>query len=411
MLPVQEARRRLLAGLTPLTERERVPLAAALGRVLAAPVTAEVDSPAFANSSMDGFAVRAEDIAAASPDAPTALSVVGDAPAGQMPQAAVGPGTTVRIMTGAPLPQGADTVVPVELTDVRDRSAGASLPQRVAIQRALAAGAYVRGRGEDFAAGQAVLPAGRRLRPQEIGLLAMLGRAQVEVFRQPRLAVLATGDELVAVEQPLAAGMIHDSNSHTLAALAISCGAEVTRLGIAPDDADAIRARLDEAAAGGADLILTSAGVSVGSYDYVRKVLETDGELDFWRVNMRPGKPLAFGRYRGVPLVGLPGNPASTFVGFEVFLRPALHHLSGERGWTRPTLRAALAETVESDGRESYLRAQLRVGEDGRLEALLAGHQGSGNLYGLAQADALIVLPAGVQSLPAGSMVDAWPLL
>ncbi len=409
MLEIQEAQARLRAGLTPAAEKERIPLTEAAGRVLAEAVAAPLDHPPFDNSSMDGFAVRAAELSAAGPQTPVRLRVVGEAAAGGAAGPRVETGTAVRIMTGAPLPDGADAVVPVEATDAGGRGA-ADLPDEVGILQAVAAGAYVRRRGEDLAAGALALPVGRRLRPQDIGALAMLGQATVAVWRRPRVAVFSTGDELMPVAEKLGDGKIHDSNSLMLAALVESCGAEALRLAAASDDEAAIAARLEEARALGADLILSSAGVSVGAYDFVRPALERDGALDFWRVNMRPGKPLTFGHTRGTPFVGLPGNPVSAFVGFEVFLRPALHFLGGEPGWQRLAITARLGEDVESDGRATYLRGWLA--EDGAqgYSVRLTGHQGSGNLFGLTQSNALVALPAGVKSKQVGEPVVVWPL-
>jgi molybdenum cofactor synthesis domain-containing protein len=250
---------------------------------------------------------------------------------------------------------------------------------------------------------------GFRLRPQDVGFLSMLGFAQVPVYRQPRIAIFSTGDELVPVEEQLRPGKIHDSNSYTLIAAVELAGGKAFNLGIVADREDKVRDCLDQAVAMQVDLILSSAGVSVGAFDFVRSVVERQGDLDFWRVNMRPGKPLAFGHYQGIPFIGLPGNPVSAFVGFEVFVNPALLKLGGVKDWTRPTRQVHLLEGIESDGRESYLRAVV-LRKEGRLAAKLTGHQGSGNLRSLVQANALLVIPAGVTSLPAGSAVEAWAL-
>jgi len=242
-----------------------------------------------------------------------------------------------------------------------------------------------------------------------VGILAQLGVADVPVYRRPRVALLATGDELLTPEQPLAPGKIRDSNSYSVAALLERDGAEVHRLGIAPDQFGEIKRRMDEAVQENVDLILTTAGVSVGTFDYVRSVVESDGSLDFWRVNMRPGKPVAFGDYRGKPIIGLPGNPVSAFVVYEVFTHPVVQVLAGIRDSRRFSIKATLAEPVESDGRESYLRAVVQTMQ-GTAVARLTGHQGSGNLFSLVQANALLIVPSGVKSLPAGSEVEAWLL-
>jgi molybdopterin molybdotransferase len=270
-------------------------------------------------------------------------------------------------------------------------------------------GENVRPQGADLRAGETVLRLGHCLRPQDLGLLAMLGKALVPVHRRPRVALFSSGDELLPVDAPLEPGKIHDSNSYVLSALIEKAGAQLIRLGVARDRREAVENLLQEAARSEADLILSSAGVSVGAFDFVKEVVDSNGRLDFWRVNMRPGKPLAFGQYRGTPFIGLPGNPISAFVGFQVFVRPAIEHLSGLKAASRPIVRVRLGEEVESDGRESYLRAVLRE-ENGALVAYLSGHQGSANMAALVQANALLIIPAGVKSAPASREVDAWIL-
>lgn len=408
LLSVQAAQERILSLLEPV-ETESLPLTECIHRVLAQDIAAASDLPPFDNSSMDGFALRAADASAASPASPRTLRVVADIAAGAAPEVHLAPGQAARIMTGAPLPAGADAVVPVEQTDFNERAPGTPTPAQVSIFQPVRAGENVRPRGMDARAGQVVLFKGHRLRPQDIGLLAMLGIAHVTVHRRPRVALLSSGDELLPVERPLTAGKIHDSNSYTLAAQIESAGAECLRLGIAADTRPAVESLLEQAAASRADLILSSAGVSVGAYDFVKEAVEAHGSLDFWRVNIRPGKPLAFGNYRGVPFFGLPGNPVSAFVTFEVFARAAIERLSGLVGSSRPRARVRLEEAIESDGRESYLRAVVRQA-DGILSARLTGHQGSGNLLSLVQANALLIVPAGVKSLPAGREVEAWLL-
>ncbi|HEX9027816.1 MAG TPA: molybdopterin molybdotransferase MoeA, partial [Anaerolineales bacterium] len=240
-----------------------------------------------------------------------------------------------------------------------------------------------------------------------VGFLATLGENLVKVYRQPRVGLISTGDELVQVEERLSPGKIHDSNVYSLAALVKKYGGEPLNLGIAADREEAVRAKLDQACQAGVDLILSSAGVSVGAFDFVRQVVEERGLLSFWRVNMRPGKPLAFGNYRNKPFVGLPGNPVSSFVAFEVFVRPALLKMGGFPSWERPSQVVRLGEAIESDGRESYLRAIVSRSA-GEWSARLTGHQGSGNLRSLIQANALLIVPSGVKSLPAGAELEAW---
>ena len=408
LLSVDEARERILSHFDPVGT-ETLSLAECARRVLAADVSAENNLPSFDNSSMDGFAVIAADLADAAPASPRTLEVAADIPAGSSPSVTLASGQAARIMTGAPMPAGADAVVPVEETDFDHRTPGTPAPKKVTIYSSAKAGDFVRLQGTDVQIGQPVLKSGHKLRPQDLGLLAMLGVAEVPVYGKPRVALLSSGDELIPVDAPLRPGKIRDSNTYTLAALIGEAGAEVIRLGIAADRRESVEALLANAAAQKVDLILSSAGVSVGAFDFIKEVVEAQGELNFWRVNMRPGKPLAFGRFENIPFIGLPGNPVSAFVGFEVFVRPTLERLSGLEVGTRPKVRVRLAEEISSDGRESYLRANVQ-GQDGNLSAWLAGHQGSGNLLSIVQANALLIIPAGVKSLAAGMEVDAWLL-
>ena len=412
-LDVRTAQARILSHFLPVGT-ELIPLDRSAGRVLAVDVLAS-DLPLFDNSSVDGFAVIADDLRSTSVSVPRRLRVIADIPAGTRSTATLHPGETARIMTGAPLPEGADAVVMVEDTDAERRGSGSQAPAEVQAMKAVVPGENVRTRGMDVRAGEVVLSAGQRLRAQDIGMLAMLGVSQVSLFKIPRVALLSSGTELVSVEQPLAPGQIHDTNSYTIGALIGTAGCEPVKLGVAPDDRQAIQGLFQRAAETAADVIISTAGVSVGALDFVRDIVEAEGSLDFWRVNMRPGKPLAFGEYRHIPFVGLPGNPVSAFVGFEVFIRPALEKLSGlaeahSLGLaSRPTVRVQLAERVESDGRESYLRAIVQE-QGGVLSARLTGHQGSGNLLSLVQANALLIIPAGVKSLAIGAQADAWLL-
>ena len=408
LLSVDEARERILSQFQPV-KTETVSLAESLQRVLAEDIRAANDLPLFDNSSMDGFAVRAVDVLDAASGSERSLRVVADIPAGSSPTVSLAPGEAARIMTGAEMPAGADAVVPVEDTDFNDRAAGTDAPERVQILKGVKEGDNVRRRGIDLRAGDIVLQKGRKLKPQDLGLLAMLGIAKVPVHKIPRVALLSSGDELIDVDAPLEKGKIRDSNSYTIAALIESAGAEVLRLGVAKDNFDSVKALFERAASLHVDLILSSAGVSVGAFDYVKEVIESNGKMDFWRVNMRPGKPVAFGQYKEIPLIGLPGNPVSAFVGFEVFVRPAIGRLSGSSDAPRMTVRVRSEAEIQSDGRESYLRGEIRE-RDGVLVARLSGHQGSGNLYSLVQANALLIIPAGVKCVPAGQEMDAWYL-
>jgi molybdopterin molybdotransferase len=408
LLSVEQALARILSHFQPV-KTESVPLSETNNRVLAVDIVAADDLPLFDNSSMDGFAIRAIDSLNAAPGSRVILRVVADIPAGSSPTISLAPREAARIMTGAQLPRGADAVVPVEDTDFHNRDAGSAAPVEVQIAKSVNSGENVRPRGMDVHKGDIVLRPGRRLTAQSMGVLAMLGFSKVEVHKRPRIALFSSGDELVAVDAPLEPGKIRDSNSYMLAALIESTGVEILRLGVAKDSRDSVSSLLEKAVAHHVDLILSSAGVSVGAYDFVKEVIESNGALDFWRVNMRPGKPLAFGNYQNVPFIGLPGNPVSAFVGFEVFVRPTLGRLGGLSDGGRPTVRVRCEEEILSDGRESYLRATLQTdGENGIHTAKLTGHQGSGNLLSLVQADALLIIPAGVKCVPAGQEVNAW---
>ena len=408
LLSVNEARERILSQLHPVTT-EALPLVECANRVLAQDIAAPNDLPIFDNSSMDGFAVRAADVVTAAAASPRSLRVVADIPAGSHPTVSLAQGEAARIMTGAQLPEGADAVVPVEETDFDNRNAGTSAPNEVQIFKPAIPGANRRARGMDIRAGEVVLRKGRVLKPQDLGLLAMLGIARVIVFQKPRIALFSSGDELLDVDAPLESGKIRDSNSYMLAALIEGAGADVIRLGVAKDSHESVKASLEKAVESRANLILSSAGVSVGAFDFVKEVIDSNGRMDFWRVNMRPGKPLAFGEYKNIPFVGLPGNPVSAFIGFEVFVRAAIGRLDGMETAARQSIRVRCEEQIDSDGRESYLRAGVRE-ENGVLIARLTGHQGSGNLHSLVQANALLIIPAGVKCVPAGEEVNAWLL-
>lgn len=407
-LSVREAQTRILEIFQP-TGQEYVSLVASAGRILAKDIIAQDDMPLFDYSSMDGFAIHSSDVQEATPQTPVTLKITADIPAGSKNVAPLHPGHAARIMTGAMIPPGADVVIPVEDTNFTRGFSGSqardSLTGSVTISHSAHPGAYIRLRGEDVRTGQEILTRGSRLRPQDVALLAATGHARVPVYRKPPVAIFSSGDELVIPGEPLQPGQIYDSNQYLLTAMLESEGASVLCLKNAPDDPQEIKNRLDQAVTQGASLIVTSAGVSAGEFDYVRKVIETNGKLDFWKVNLRPGKPLAFGFYANTPVIGLPGNPVSAFVGCRIFVLPAITRLSGCIQATPREGKAFLGETVNSDGRESYLRAIVQE-EDGRLVARLTGHQGSGNLFSLVQANALLIVPSGVKSLPLDSEVN-----
>ncbi len=397
-ISASQALRAMVDGVAPLGAEER-PLLEALGSVLAEDVAATVDLPPWDNSAMDGFAVRARDVRGASPESPVTLRVVDDVPAGRFASRPVGPGETIRIMTGAPVPSGADGVVRVEHTD--GGSGIGTAEGRVAILSDADAGRNVRPRGEDVTRGSVVLRAGAVLRAGEIGVAASLGRARLRVVRRPVVAVVASGDELVTVDgfaEVEAGRRIVSSNSYSLAAALAEAGLEARVLGIAPDDPEALRARLEEAR--GCDALITTAGISVGEHDHVRRVMaELDTEVSFWRVRIRPGSAMAFGRVGalgGIPWFGLPGNPVSTGVTFELFVRPALLRMCGRARIFAPAHPAVLRDPYPVRGDLMHFpRVATRREADGTLSARLTGSQSSGVSSSLAAADALALVPPG----------------
>lgn len=406
LTPIHQARKALLAEFDPLN-KELVPLDQSLGRVLAEPIVSRIDLPIFANSSMDGFAVRSADVQTASKGTPVRLQVVADIPAGSISEIQIEIGQAARIMTGAALPSGADAVVRLEDTDIGVRAAGTIAPEQVEIHYPAPPGENVRPKGQDVRVGETVLNPRQRLRAQDVGVLAMLGLPEIPLYRRPKVGLMSPGDELLPLGAPLEDGKIYESNSYVLEALIAQNGGQVHRMGIVPDELDAVRHTLQQAVEAGVDLFLSTGGVSVGAFDYVRAVLEQDGELTLWRVNMRPGKPLAFGCFQDVPYFGLPGNPVSAYVGFQVFVRPALHKMTGLPEEPRLIRKVELAESIRSDGRESYMRVIANL-EHGKWVARLTGHQGSGNLRSLVNANALLIIPSGVIELPAGTEAEAW---
>ncbi len=385
------------------TGDEMVSISRSLGRVLAKDIYASEDLPPFPNSSMDGYAVRAADIAQASPNNPIKLKVVMDIPAGHAPERPIKSGEAARIMTGAPMPEGADAVVPVEDTDSDwQKQILTPLPEQVTIYRAVDAGAYVRQIGENVKKGDFVLPKGRKLKPQDIGMLASLGIAKVPVKRQPKVAIISTGDELVDVDEPLSAGKIRNSNSYALAGMVTEAGGEAIVLPKATDTLDAVRKVFQQAIAIKPDIVLSSAGVSVGAADLIRTVIDELGKVDMWRVNLRPGKPLAYGQVGGHMFFGLPGNPVSAMVTFDVFVRPTLLKIQGREDNAVYAI-AYTEEAITSDGRRSYLRVKLRRDEQGKLWATTTGTQSSGALMSMVLADGLLIVPEDVKYVAEGS--------
>jgi len=420
LISVEEALTEILSHVHPL-EPERIPILEALGRVLAEEIVSEIDIPPFDNSAMDGYAVQSADIAGATAESPVALTVLGSVAAGYVAGARVQPGKAIRIMTGAPLPDGADAVVPIENTNdaVRSKSERLDAPSDVVqVLVAVGPGDHVRPSGEDVRRGERVMVPGRLIRPQEIGVLASLGHETVLVHRQPRVAILATGDELLEVHEPLAPGKIRNSNEYTNAALVARTGGIPLRLGIARDTVADLTAKIRSGLEQSADLFLTSGGVSVGDYDVVKDVLGAEGQMQFWQVNMKPGKPLAFGLLthpalkRSVPLLGLPGNPVSAMVSFEQFARPAILRMLGHTDLAKPTVQAVLEEPVSNSGRRGFIRVVVSH-RDGGYYARTTGEQGSGVLTSMAKANGLAIVPEGIYRVTAGTEVTVqmldWP--
>ncbi|AVZ78204.1 molybdopterin molybdenumtransferase MoeA [Zoogloeaceae bacteirum Par-f-2] len=393
-LRAEEARHAMLDALTPIRGVERVAIRAALNRVLAEAVIAPFDVPAHDNSAMDGYAVRAADLA---PDAETRLEVVGTAFAGKAFSGLVGPGQAVRIMTGAVMPHGADTVVVQE--EVRVEGAQVVVPPG---QRA---GQNLRRAGEDLAAGRPAIPAGKRIGPAELGLIASLGIAEVAVVRRLRVAFFSTGDEIASIGQPLAPGQIYDSNRYTLFGLLSQLGCELIDMGVVRDTPDAVEAAFTEAAAC-ADVILTSGGVSVGEADFIREITGRLGEVSFWKLEIKPGRPMAFGRIGSAWLFGLPGNPVAVMVTFLEFVQDALQKLMGVAPLPElPLFEAVCREPIQKKpGRREFVRAILAGGQ-----VRLAGAQGSGVLRSMSEANCFIVLDEAQGAVAAGDKVMVRP--
>jgi molybdopterin molybdotransferase len=396
VISVEEALSRLLAPLEKLP-LEQISIVDAIGRVLAEDVAARRTQPPFPVSAMDGYAVRAEDLAAV----PVELRIVAEVPAGAGFGGHVGPGEAARIFTGAPMPAGTDTIVIQEDTE-RDGD-------RVRVLEGAARGRYVRREGLDFGEGDVLLRAGRRLTARDIGLAAAMNRPWLFVHRRPRVGILSTGDEIVMPGDPIGPHQIVSSNSLSLAAFVAACGGIPVSVGNAPDDPAALRQVA--AATRGVDLLVTTGGASVGEHDLVRDVLGADGlELDFWQIAMRPGKPLMVGRYRGTPMVGLPGNPVSTLVCALLFLQPALDRLSGAASAEEAAPTARLGTALpKNDRRQDYLRSKLARAADGTLEVFPFDVQDSSMMRLLATADCLVVRPPQAPAIAAGATVPIVP--
>ncbi len=387
---------------------EPIPFENALGRVLAEDVHADQDYPSFDNSSMDGIALLAKDVASASQETPVELKLIGSIPAGNDGEITVSEGSAVQIMTGAPVPPGADLVLPVEVTNL-DFSNN-EVPTRVQIFKSAEAGDYIRRQGENYKQGDILLTKGNIVRAQDVGLFSLVGKSEVLVSRKPRIGLLATGDELITPGEALLPGKIRDTNTPMLKALLAQHGAEVIHPGILKDDLDVVQAALDNLVSQEVDLIVTSGGVSVGAYDVIRQVLEAHGKINFWKVNIKPGKPLAFGSYKDVPVIGLPGNPVSSFVGLHVFIHPVLNKLLGRTTLVnQEQVPAQLTHDAYGNPRQKYSPAALTL-QDGQYTVGEIGNQSSGNLYSLVQANSLIIFPPGVKFFKQGETVQVWKL-
>jgi molybdopterin molybdotransferase len=395
MISFDEALNNILSHIQPMG-LEKVSLLESLGRVIGEDVFARWDIPPLDNSAMDGYALRFEDVEKASPDRPVRLEVIEDLPAGSISKKTIGRGQAIRIMTGAPIPKGADTVIPVEDTK---KEGGSALIFKPALF-----GENVRKAGEDVRKGDRIISHGDIIRPAELGMLASVGRSSVSVYQKPLVAILCTGDELVDVDETLEEGKIISSNSYTLAAQVRECGAIPVQLGIAKDRKEEISQKLRQGIR--ADVLISSAGVSVGDYDFVKGVLGDLGmKMAFWQVAMKPGKPLAFGTIQGKPVFGLPGNPVSSMVSFEQFVRPSLLKMMGHRQFYRPVVEAILQDEIEKKpGRRHFIRAFVFF-KGGSYFATTTGDQGSGILRSMVKANGLIIIPEDQEVARAGDKV------
>ena len=413
-LTVEEALEKILGYVDRLSVEEK-PLLDSLGQVLAEDAVSEFSIPPRDNTAMDGYAVRWDDISTASPNSPINLKVIEELPAGKIAVKNVTEGVAIRIMTGAPMPDGADTIVPFEDTDELDRKSGPGPGgvDEIGIRKAWKIGSNIRRAGEDVVPGTVIIKAGTVLRPSEVGVLASLGKPTVKVYRKPVVSVLATGDELLEVGEALAPGKIYNSNNYSVAGLVLRYGGVPKVLGIARDNMDSLQSKIAEGV--DADMVITSAGVSKGDYDIVKDVLAQEGEIAFWMVKMKPARPLAFGllktrdtsgRMREVPHLGLPGNPVSSMIAFEQFGRPALLKMQGKKDLTKPTVEAVMEDSIiNTDGRRIFARAVVTK-RNGQYYARTTGPQGSGILTSMSLANGLAIVPEDVESVGAGDLVE-----
>lgn len=394
MISVEQALEKILDHVEVL-EAEESPILGCLGQVLAEDILSTINIPPLDNSAMDGYAVRSMDTRGASRQSPRFLRVIDTVTAGSISKSEVEPGTAIRIMTGAPIPRGADCVVRFEDTNESERQGSSA---EIGILTEVEPGLDIRRAGEDITAGSIVLSKGKVIRPAEVGVLASLGRSTVMVIRRPVVAILATGDEVVDIAQPLPEGKIYNSNTYSVAALVLRYGGVPKILGIASDSKDSLLVSLHLGL--DADMLITSGGVSFGDYDTVREVLAKEGEIVFWRVREKPGRPLAFGMIKGlskagevrnIPFLGLAGNPVSSMINFELFVRPAIFKMMGKKNLTKPTVEAVIEDAIENtDGRRIFARAIVEK-RGGQYFARLTGPQGSGILTSMALANGLVL--------------------
>jgi len=413
MISVEQALEKVLSYVNILNEEER-PILDCPGQVLAEDVHSDINIPPLDNTAMDGYAVLSKDTHGASPQSPRFLKVIDTVAAGSISSFKLESGTAIRIMTGAPIPEGADSIVRFEDTDEAQRKGS---PAEIGILVEVKPGKEIRRAGEDIVKGSLVLSHGTTIRPSEVGVLASLGRSAVKVIRRPVIAILATGDELVEIEQPLPAGKIYNSNTYSVAALVQRYGGIPKLLGIALDSEDSVVTKLRQGL--DADMLITTGGVSMGDYDVVKDVLMKQGEITFWTVRMKPGKPLAFGMLKrhdqtgqvtSIPHLGLPGNPVSSMVTFELFVRPSILKMMGKKNLTKPTVEAVLEDhIVNTDGRRVFARAIVE-NRRGQYFARLTGPQGSGILTSMALANGLVITPEDKPEVKKGDRVKVMML-
>jgi len=410
VISVEQAFEKILSY-APVLEPEQAPILDTLGQVLAEDIFSDINIPPLDNAAMDGYAIRARDTAEAGSKTPAVLRVIDTVIAGAISTKEVAPGTAIRIMTGAPVPKGADAVVRFEDTDETERKGAAQ--NEIGVLCKLKPGANIRRAGEDVVKDSLILKKGTVIRPAEVGVLASLGKSKAPVIRRPVVAVLATGNELVEVGKPLPPGRIYNSNTYSVAALVKRYGGIPKILGIALDTEKSLIEKLRQGR--DADMLITSGGVSAGDYDMVKDVLAKEGEITFWTVRMKPGKPLAFGTIKGgkgrsIPHLGLPGNPVSSMVTFELFARPAIFKMMGKKNFAKPAVEATLEEPIaNTDGRRVFVRTIVEK-RGGQFYARLTGPQGSGILTSMSLANGLVVIPEDKAEVKAGEVVNVMML-